>query len=205
MRKNDTQAENQKQALQDPRIERLCDPHVRPLTELIVRWQETTGLNFPWVDPDDGGVNAKVLFLQHTPGRMAVRSGFVSRSNPDRTAKNAGAALDHAGFARCEYVRWNVVPYYISTADKDGKATKRQVCEAATYTQEFIDRLPNLRVVVFCGRKAQIAIPHLKLPAGVEALETFHCGGQSFDARPKQKAHILETYRTAYRLMAEDR
>jgi hypothetical protein len=135
----------------------------KELVDLIRGW-ETAELKFPSVDPNDGGVNAKVLFLQHTPGRKAVRSGFVSRDNPDPTARNAGKALDYAGFARTDYLRWNVVPYYISTKDKDGKATGRQVREAAPYTQAFIDRLPKLRVVVFCGRKAQMAIKYLKLP-----------------------------------------
>jgi hypothetical protein len=138
--------------------------------ELIRGWEKTGERKFPNVDPNDGGVNAKVLFLQHTPSPTAVTSGFVSRDDPDQTGRNVGKALDHAGFARTDYVRWNVVPYYISTEDKDGKATDRQVREASPYTQAFIDSLPNLRAVVFCGRKAQKAIPHLKLPNGVEPL-----------------------------------
>ena len=181
-----------------PRLDRLHERHMRPLTELIRGW-ETSERKFPNVDPNDGGVNAKVLFLQHTPDRRAVGSGFVSRDNPDPTARNAGKALDHAGFSRIDYVRWNVVPYYISTKDKDGKASDRQVREAAPYTQAFIDSLPNLRVVVFCGRKAQKAIPHLKLPNGVVALCTFHRGGQAFN-RPHLRKDILETYSRARRL-----
>ena len=182
----------------DPRFDRLNEPHVRPLTKLIAQW-ETSDLKFPAVDPNDGGVNAKVLFLQHTPGRRAVGSGLVSRDNPDPTARNMAKALGQAGLSRIDCFLWNVVPYYISTKDKDGKASNRQIREAARYTQDLIDNLPNLRVVVFCGRKAQKAIPHLKLQNGVEALSTFHCGGQSFN-RPHLREHILETYSRAWRL-----
>jgi hypothetical protein len=88
-------------------------------------------------------------------------------------------------------VRWNVVPYYISTAVKDGKASPREVREAAPYTQAFIDSLPNLRVVVFCGGMAKEAIPHLKLPKGVEALDTHHCAAQSFNHVRTDRAYVF--------------
>jgi uracil-DNA glycosylase len=180
-------------------MDRLNEPHARPLMELIRSWV-TGERKFPNVDPNDGGVNARVLFLQHTPGRMAVESGFVSRDNRDPTAKNAGEALDYAGFARTDYVRWNVVPYYISTAVKDGKASPREVREAAPYTQAFIDSLPNLRAVVFCGGMAKKAIPHLKLPDGVDTLSTFHCAAQSYN-HAHQREHILKTFKKAYELI----
>jgi uracil-DNA glycosylase len=131
------------------KLSQLDAPHVRPLIHLIKTW-ETGDLRFPRVDPDDGGVNAEVLFLQHTPGRRAVGTGFVSRDNPDPTARNAGEALDYAGFQRTDYVRWNVVPYYISTADKDGKATTREVHEAArgaTTKHRFITPEPGMSLI----------------------------------------------------------
>ncbi len=174
---------------------------MRPLIELVRHWEEKNPeRKFPYVDPCDGGVEAKVLFLQHTPGRKAVGTGFVSRDNPDPTARNAGKALDYAGFERADYVRWNVVPYYISTRDKDGKATTRQIHEAAPYTQAFIDKLRNLCVVVLCGRKAQEQVGDLKLRNGVEKLCTFHCGAQSFNNHA-QREHILATFKNAHDLM----
>src|SRR5438874_12179802 len=44
--------------------------------------------SIPDFDPWDGGVHAQVLFLLEAPGSKAVDSGFVSRNNPDETAKN---------------------------------------------------------------------------------------------------------------------
>jgi hypothetical protein len=58
-------------------------PQIKSLTQLIRSW-ETKERRFPLVDPEDGGVEAKVLFLQHTPSSTAVRSGFVFRPGPAR-------------------------------------------------------------------------------------------------------------------------
>jgi hypothetical protein len=77
----------------DPRLARLDEPHVRPLMDLLGSW-ETAGRSFPNIDPMNGGVNARVLFLQETPGPKAVGTRFVSRSNPDPTAQNSSKALD---------------------------------------------------------------------------------------------------------------
>jgi hypothetical protein len=52
------------------------DPHVLGLTSLVGRLR-ARGLNVPNVDPNDGGINASILFLFETPGPKAV-GGFVS-------------------------------------------------------------------------------------------------------------------------------
>jgi hypothetical protein len=62
------------------------------------------GLQVPNVDPNDGGIGATVLLLLESPGPRAVASSFVSRDNPDASARNMGCELERAGFqcgARC--------------------------------------------------------------------------------------------------------
>jgi hypothetical protein len=54
----------------------------------------------PYFDPLDGGVGASVLFLLEAPGPRAVASGFISRDNPDETAKNFHEFNAAAGLAR---------------------------------------------------------------------------------------------------------
>ena len=155
--------------------------HVAPLVQLIRGW-ESEARRFPLVDPEDGGVEAKVLFLQHTPSSTAVRSGFVSRKNLDRTAPRADRWLREAGFARGDYIRWNVVPYCISTEDSDGKATGEEVREAAErYTLPFLALLPRLKVIVFQGGKAQAQIKHLGSLNGIQLISTYHCGARHPD------------------------
>lgn len=69
--------------------------------------------SIPDFDPWDGGVHAQVLFLLEAPGSKAVDSGFVSRNNPDETAKNFFELNRDAGIPRELTVIWNVVPWYI--------------------------------------------------------------------------------------------
>lgn len=176
----------------DPREHHLDDPHMRPLMDLV-RELRSRGLDTPNIDPNDGGVNARALFLLETPGPRAVGSGFVSRDNPDLSARNIGWALDGAGFARTDVLLWNVVPYYVSSIDQNRNVTTPQIRNAISDLQAFVDRLPSLSVVIFCGRKAQKAKPHLRFPAHVRTLSTFHPGAQAYN-HAKHRDHIHRTF-----------
>ena len=182
----------------DPREKRLSEPHIWPLMDLV-RDLQSHGLKVPNVDPDDGGTQATVLFLSETPGPKAVNSDYVSRDNPDPSARNMGKALDAAGFSRTDVVLWNVVPYCVSTATENRNASGAQIREAAIHTQAFINRLPKLRAVVFCGRQAQRAAQYLKLPPEVRAPRTFHSGAQSYN-HSRCRDHILATFKEAREL-----
>ena len=184
----------------DPRDTRLNEPHVKPLMDLVRGIRSRRREKVPNVDPNDGGVNAVALFLSETPGPRAVGTGYVSRDNPDLSAKHMGEALDAAGFSRSDLVLWNVVPYCVSTEARNMNATAAEIKEAAPDTQVFIDTLPRLRVIVFCGLQAQRAIRHLAFPPGVQALRTFHCGAQSYN-HGRCREDIRATFATAWELM----
>ena len=164
----------------------------------VVEGMRSRGLIVPNVDPNDGGVRARVLFLLETPGPRAVGTAFVSRENPDPSAKNMGQALERTGFSRSEVVIWNVVPFCVSTVDENRNVSGAQIRAAVADTQAFMDCLPNLAVTVFCGRSAQRAAGLLQFPSGVRVLSTFHPGAQSFN-RPKLREHVLATFAEAYR------
>lgn len=68
----------------------LGQPHIAPLAAFVTRLRQAAGHadEVPDFDPFDGGVLAECLFLLEAPGGRAVGSGFVSRNNPDETAKN---------------------------------------------------------------------------------------------------------------------
>jgi uracil-DNA glycosylase len=182
-------------AMSAAREDRLNDPHVRPLMD-VVHELRAHGRKVPNVDPNDGGVDARILVLLETPGPRAVESGFVSRDNPDPSAKNIGKVLDAAGLARSDVVLWNAVPYCLSTQTQNRNATAADICEATPACQTFIDRLPRLVAVVFCGRSAQRAQKSLRLPPGVVAFCTFHPGAQAFN-NPRCRADINETFEIA--------
>ena len=184
----------------DPRDKRLDDPHVRSLMELV--WElRKAGLDTPSVDPNDGGKKARALFLLESPGPKAVGTKYISRDNPDQSARNMGKALESAGFQRKDVVLWNVVPQCVSSVDKNKRVSSRQIREAAPYTQKFIDKLENLRVVVFCGSSAKKALRYLKIPASVKTLQTYHPGAKAYN-KECFRAHLLATFREAHNLIA---
>jgi uracil-DNA glycosylase len=182
----------------DTRETRLDEPHVRPLMDLV-RGLQARGYDVPNVDPCDGGIAARALFLLETPGPRAVGTRFVSRDNPDLSAKNIGKALADAQLGRADTLLWNVVPYCISTVDRNANASMAQIRAAAPSVQNFIDALPCLAVVVFCGGSAQRAIRLLRFPDHVAVLRTFHPGAQAYN-HARCRVHIHQTFKEARRL-----
>jgi len=177
----------------------LDPPHVLPLMD-FVRHLRAQGLSVPSVDPKDGGIFARALFPQVTPGPKAVGTQFVSQDNPDWTARNMKRTLGEAGFLRSDVVLWNVVPYCIGTIDRNKNPTVAQIIEAIPYTQAFIDELKSLRVVVYCGLDAQKAQKYLRFPAGVHQLLTYHLSPKSFNHSRLSK-DIQATFKRAYDLV----
>ena len=105
----------------EARLVRVDEPHVRELNRLVRHIRDREGLEkqVPFFDPDDGGVEACCLFLLEAPGPRAVGSGFVSRNNPDETAKNFFLLNQDADLDRRLTVSWNIVPWYLGTGTKD--------------------------------------------------------------------------------------
>jgi len=108
--------------------------------------------------------------------------------------------LDEAGFLRSDVVLWNVVPYCVSTIDRNRNGTPAQIRAALPYTQAFLDELKSLRVVVYCGRNAERAQKHLRFSAGVQQMVTFHLADRSY-SHLDQREHIQATFKRAYDLV----
>jgi uracil-DNA glycosylase len=68
----------------------LYEPHIAPLTEFVEKLRAEVGSHgsIPYFDPWDSGIDAEILFLLEAPGARALFTGFISRNNPDETAKN---------------------------------------------------------------------------------------------------------------------
>lgn len=151
-------------SLRDPvvrmrRNRMLEDDHIRPLTEFVHRIREAEGLQeeVPYFDPLDGGVRARCLSILEAPGRKAVDSGFISRNNPDETARNSFLLYQEAGLERKDTLLWNIVPWYIGTGTRIRPATTDDVEDGFRYLRELLGLLPRLRAVFLVGRNAQKA------------------------------------------------
>ncbi|WP_395609583.1 uracil-DNA glycosylase [Pseudomonas sp. B22129] len=141
------------------RMLQLGEPHIHSLTTFVDQLRESAGpgVGIPYFDPWDGGVDAEALFLLEAPGAKAVASGFISRNNPDETAKNMFELGVEAGIDRKHTVLWNVVPWYIGTGTKIRAATPLDLEAGLQPLPRLLALLPKLRTVVLLGRKAEKA------------------------------------------------
>jgi len=141
------------------RLSQLREPHIAALTAFVEALRQEVGkdAHIPYFDPWDGGVEAQVLLLLEAPGPQAVKSGVVSRNNPDETAKNFFEINVAAGLERKRTVVWNIVPWYIGTVTKIRAATPTDIKDGIPSLLRLLHLLPRLRTVVVIGRKAERA------------------------------------------------
>src|SRR5450759_1526622 len=90
------------------RLRMLHRPHIAPLTQFVLDLRKQRGFSneVPYFDPCDGGIRAHALFLLESPGPKARASGFISRDNPDPSARNFRALLHEANILRENTVLW---------------------------------------------------------------------------------------------------
>jgi uracil-DNA glycosylase len=137
----------------------LREPHILPLTTFVseIRAAENRQNEIPFFDPLDGGIEAKFLFVLEAPGPQAVKSGFISRNNPDESAKNMFLLLKEAGFARGDTLLWNIVPWYIGDGTKIRGANRSDVTRGLVYLQKLLTLLEQLQCLILVGQKAASA------------------------------------------------
>jgi uracil-DNA glycosylase len=193
----------------DPReIERklqlLDAPHIAPLSDFVRRLRAERGEAVPWFDPTDAGTEARILMLFENPGRRADAaqgSGFISPDNDDKSAENMWHFLRDAGIERpCDVVSWNIVPWYLGDERKIGDVGARDIEEARPALLELLGLLPDLRVVILFGRKAQAGWRQAKPPVGHHVLEAPHPSGRWLNAHPEDRAVIVATLAQARKL-----
>lgn len=139
------------------RLALIKSPHVAPLNDMVKALRDEFGPQYqiPYFDPLDGGTSAECLLLLEAPGPKAVASGFISRNNPDETARNFFLLNQQAGIDRSRTVTWNVVPWYVGSGTKIRAANATDMRSARAALSTLLSLLPHLRVVALVGAKAQ--------------------------------------------------
>jgi len=176
----------------------LTDPHVAPLTAFVTRLRARAPKadGVPDFDPLDGGVRAECLFLLEAPGRRAMGSGFVSRDNPDETAKNFFQLNQEAGLPRELTVTWNVVPWYVGSGSRIRAVTDSDIRASEPHLKELLRLLPALLTVVLLGRKAQRTGPLFeRLAPRCAVFQCPHPSPLALNGRPQQRLRILNCLR----------
>jgi hypothetical protein len=150
--------------VREARLAALALPHVAPLVTFVhgLRVRMGPSYSIPYFDPLDGGVEAECLFLLEAPGPRAITSGFVSRNNPDETAKNFFLLNQEAGIDRKSTVSWNIVPWYLGTGKQIRAASAKDIHTAQPSLEELFALLPRLRFVVLVGKKAAMAESNIR-------------------------------------------
>lgn len=162
-------------AVQASRRMAIYAPAVEPLNRFVdeLRAERRCGSQIPYFDPLDGGIEARALFLLEAPGRRAVSSGFVSRNNPDDTAKNFLLLSSEAGIHRKQVVIWNVVPWYLGTAAKLQPPTKADISAGSEALARLLPLLPKLEIALLVGNSARVA--QSVLTAHSHRIGVIHC------------------------------
>jgi hypothetical protein len=185
-------------AARQERLSQLHESHVAPLTAFVEALREEKGPAFqiPYFDPWDGGVQARVLNLLEAPGPKAVRSGFISRNNPDETAKNSFELHRDAGVPRRWAVSWNIVPWYIGTGTKIRPAKSEDIADATRCLERLLGLLTNLRAIVLVGRKAQRAEGRIqRLRPDIKMFRSPHPSPLFVNNAPGNRGKILSVLR----------
>ncbi len=101
---------------------------------------------------------------------------------------------------RCDIVAWNIVPWYLGDDRKIGEVRAIDIEDARPALLELLSLLPQLRVVVLFGRKAQAGWRRAQPSVEVPVLEAPHPSGRWLNGHPEDRAVIVAVLTEARRL-----
>lgn len=180
------------------RLAMLSRPHIAPLVEYAQQITMKMGNDYeiPYFDPCDGGIFAETLFLMEAPGKKAVGSHFISRNNPDPSAKTMCTLLAEAELQRKATLIWNIVPWYIGNKSTIRPANKTDIEAALPFLKGLINFLPNLKAIMLVGRKAQSAKLQICQLTDARLFETHHPSQRVMNRWPERRVEMLETFKS---------
>jgi len=180
------------------RLAELREPHIAPLTAFVDALRAEMGADYriPYFDPWDGGVAAEVLYLLEAPGAKAVVSGFISRNNPDESAKNFFQLNQQSGISRKRTITWNIVPWYIGSGSRIRPANPDDIGVGLRSLNSLLDLLPRLGAVVLIGQKAQRGSIYIaKSRPNVRLFKSPHPSPLFINNSPRNREKILMVLR----------
>ena len=179
--------------------ERLWEPHVAPINAFVNRIAGEVGRSMPYVDPDSGGIHARVLFLLESPATpAALGSGMLSADNDDETAKNIWHGYREAGMPRTYGLHWNAVPWYVGTGLKNQAVTPTDIRRGWPYLLELLDLAPQVVAIVAFGLTAKRSVEGLQGELGgrgIEIITSIHPSPRNYNSR---RARTIREVRAAF-------
>lgn len=188
---------------------RLWEPQVAPINSLVDAITKTGKGDVPYVDPDSGGVEARVLLLLEAPARAAAHgSGMLSADNDDATAAHVWEAYRDSGLPREWGAHWNAVPWYVGKKEKIRVVTAAEIVEGRRWLLELIALLPDLRVLLTLGVAARTAAAPLADELDrrhVSVLSTWHPSPRNYNSRPQARPEVGRAFAEAFALAGGER
>src|ERR1019366_1837146 len=97
-----------------------------------------------------------------------------------------------AGIPRTKTVIWNIVPWYIGSGEKIRPANNDDIEEGLRYLDRLIPLLPNLRIVVTMGQKANRAEKYLtRVRPLMQTVQSPHPSPLYINRQPGNRDKIL--------------
>jgi uracil-DNA glycosylase len=166
----------------------LDNDAMRLLREFVDSILRETDLDVQDFDPCDGGIDAVCLFILEAPGSRAVGTGFVSRDNPDETAKNWLLFNVEADIDRARVAMWNIIPWYIGDRSRIRRVTSLDLAAGLPHLQRLIPLFHKLRMIVFVGCQAARARKHVSKWFPDHAIfEVTHPSPSNLNRSPKNR------------------
>lgn len=190
--------------MRQARLKDIYVPHVRPLNRFVesLRLAKGPGFAIPYFDPLDGGIEAECLFLLEAPGPRAVKAGFVSRNNPDETARNFFLLNEQTGLARTRTVTWNICPWYVGSGSKIRPVSRADIQEARDPLKQLVKLLPRVRLVALVGQKAALARASVsELCPNAAVVELPHPSPLFVNRRPGNRAILLQAMQSLVQVL----
>jgi hypothetical protein len=175
------------------------------LTQYVEKLREDLGgRKVPGFDPEDGGTNAKVLFLLHWPSDVAVGTGMVSTTNPDSTAKNMGELLAQSNIDRKDVMIWNVVPWHVGQPVESPAKLEELINEALPHLKCLLRELRDLRLIVLLGAKARHAKKSIHGITHVEVITLDIPTQRVFNKHPAKGQQVKDAFERIANICQED-
>ena len=186
---------------------RLFEPHIAPVNQLVDEIATSTGREVPYVDPDSGGVNTRVLLLLEAPsGGAAYRSGMISLDNDGGTAANLWRAHQAVGLSREHTMMWNAVPWFVGIYGRIDGPRAAVLVEGRSWLVRLVDLLPLLEVAIAFGRVPEKSLRPLRgdLQArGVMVFPAPHPSERVYNAAGRgARAQVHHTFEQAAEVIA---
>lgn len=186
----------------------IFSPHVAPLNTWVIDLRRRLGPDaiVPWFDPQDGGCEARILWLLEAPGPKATRewggSGFISCNNNDGTAENTWETREEAGVSRKLVVHWNAIPYYLGSNTKIRAYDRNDIAAVGQLLNELLNLLPRLQVVILGGEAARkVWKDFAPQNSNVHIIKCPHPSPTNLNTRPGNREQVIKAWQDALKYL----